>query len=160
MKLDRVAQWAGVLANLGVIVSLVFLVRGVQDNTTTLRIQADAERAAALSDRILTNPGLAEVLAKIKAVDGREPNVLAFQERYGLSYAEAVTWIRYLGEGWSVLEAQYSRFGRSDVLAHRIRQLLANPDQALWYDTGTPSWYLGEEFQTYVTSLRESTSSP
>lgn len=160
MKLDRVAQWVGILANLGVVVSLVFLVREVQDNTRTLRIQADAERAAALSERVLTNPALPEILAKIKAVDGREPNALAFQERYGLTYAEAVTWIRYLGESWSRLEVEYARFGRSDALTHRIRQLLANPDQALWYDTGTPSWYLGQGFQAYVTSLRDSTSSP
>lgn len=154
MKLDRVAPWAEVLANLGVIVSLLFFVREVQDNTQTLRIQAAEERAAALSRPILTNPGLADILAKIKTVDGYEPNAVAFVKRYDLTYAEAVIWIRHLGEMWSGLEAEYAQLGPSQQLEQRIRQLLAVPDQALWFDTGAPDWYLGNEFRTYATSLR------
>lgn len=155
MKLDRIAQWAEILANVGVLISVVFLVLEIQENTQTLRIQAAERRAAVLNTPLLTNPQLPEILSKIKAVDGAEPNVKAFMDRYELTYAEAVVWIRYLGELWSGLNAEYAQLGPSEELAHRIEQLLAFPDETLWLDTGDPAWFLSDDFHAYLASIRK-----
>jgi len=155
MKLDRIAQWAEVLANVGVLVSVVFLVLQIQENTQILRIQAAERRAAALNTPLITNPQLPEILSKIKAVDGAEPHVKAFMDRYELTYVEAVVWMRYLGDLWSGLNAEYAQLGPSKELAHRIEQLLAFPDETLWLDTDAAAWFLSDDFQAYLASIRE-----
>lgn len=154
MKIDRIAPWIEMLANLGVIVSLIFLVAEVRNNTEVLQINAAEDRTAALNRPLLTNPALAEILSKIKAVDGSEPIVDAFVERYDLNYAEATMFIRYLGDLWTGLDSEFTQLGRSDALAHRIRQLLVFPDQALWFEAGGPDWFMSQAFQSYVRSLR------
>ena len=54
MKLERVAHWAEILGNFGVIVTLVLLALQIQDNTRTFRSQAIVERAAPLLEPFLS----------------------------------------------------------------------------------------------------------
>lgn len=156
MKLERAAQWAEIFANFGVILSLLFLVFEVRENTQILRIQAAEERTTALNAPILSNSGLAEILAKIKTVDGVEPHVEAFMERYELTYAESTIWTRYLGDLWSGMDVEFVQLGPSEQLAHRIRQLLAFPDETLWLDSGSADWFMSDNFRAYVASIRAS----
>ena len=156
-RLGRTAQWMEILANLGVIVSLVFLVSEVSENTRTLKVQANQERSTALNRPLLENPQLSQILTKIKAVDGSEPPIEAFMASYELTYAEGTIWVRYLSEMWSSLNTECQQLGPSDGIRERIVQLLAFRDQQLWFSTGAPDWVLSDDFAEYVMDIRAST---
>ena len=88
MNLDRMARWAEILGNFGVVVTLVLLILQIQDNTQALRGQAVLDRAATLTQPFLGESSVPEILGKIKAVDGPEPAVQAYMDRYALTYEE------------------------------------------------------------------------
>lgn len=154
MKLERVAHWAEIFANVGVIVTLVLLMLQVRDNTRALEGQAILQRGAAFTDPFLSESAAPEVLAKIKAVDGLEPAVAAYMERYDLTYAEAALWLRHLLSLWTSLEAEYAVLGDSEELSQRIRVLLPFPDQEIWFDNGGPEWLSTPGFRAYIERLR------
>ena len=153
MKLDAVSRWAEVGANVGVVVTLIFLATEVRRNTRILEREAVLEWSRAMGDPFLENPALAEILADVKAIDGwGDTFVPAFAERYDTSIENAIVWSRLLVMVWLGLEADFSVSGPSQDLEHRIRYLLSVPDnQLLWEksdDVFTP------EFQAYVQGLR------
>lgn len=84
MKIERAAHWVEILANIGVIVTLLLLILQVRDNTQTLRSQAIVQRAAPLLQPFVDKAPIPDILAQIKAVDGPEPMVQALMDRYGL----------------------------------------------------------------------------
>ena len=111
MKLERVAHWAEILGNFGVVVTLVLLVLQIQDNTQALRSRAIVERADALLQPFLSESQVPSILAKIKAFDEPEPVAQAYVERYGLTYEEGAVWLRHVTSVWTSLEAEYFRIG-------------------------------------------------
>jgi len=150
MKLERAAHWAEIFGNLGVVVTLVFLVLQVADNSRAIRSQALFERNKAITAPFLVESDLPEILAKIKAADGPEPWAQAFMDKYGLTYAETAVFGRAIMQLWSTLEAEYVLVGDSEGLARRIRVLLKFPDNQLWYQTGGVDWLNSDEFRAYV----------
>lgn len=154
MKLDRVAHWAEILANFGVIVTLVFLLLQVRDNTRALEGQAILQRSAAFTGPFLSESVVPAVLAKIKAVDGPEPAVEAYMDRYSLTYEEGAVWERHIFSVWTSLEAEYAVFGESEELEQRIRMLLPFPDNVIWFENGGPDWVSTPGFRDYIERLR------
>ncbi len=154
MRLERVAHWAEILANLGVIVTLVVLILQVADNTRALRGQAITERGSAFTDPFLSESQAPAVLAKIKAVDGPEPLVRAYMDRYDLTYEEGAVWSRHVLSLWTSLEAEFAVLGASDELGGRIQILLPFPDIELWFEHGGPEWLSTPGFRSYIESLR------
>jgi hypothetical protein len=152
-KLEQWAQWAEIVASVAIVVSLVFLVQEVRYNTSILERQAVLDRTAAFNDQFFEDSPLPEILSKVKAVDGPEPLEQAFVERYGLSYEEAVRWVRHLSFVWSALEADYQMNGRSQALEAVASGLLDYPDNQLFWDRGAPQIATGE-FRQYVAALR------
>ena len=154
MKSENIARWAEIIASLGVIVTLVLLVREVRANTLTLERQALVERANTLYSPYLGESQIPTILAKVKRVDGPEPLEEVFIERYDLSYEEAAIWSRYLGTIWNGLEADYTLLGESEDIANRIRLFLERfPDIRLWWEHASPL-LAGPEFRVYVERLR------
>lgn len=147
MKLDDTARWAEILGNLGVVVTLVLLLLQIQDNAQILQGQAFVERGAALNDPFVNDTALPSIIAKIKAVDGEDPMIRAYMDRYALSYAEGEVWARHVLSMWVGLEAEYTTFGASESLARRMSQLLQYPDQQIWYDNDGSSWLSSISFQ-------------
>ncbi len=154
MKLDRAARWAEILANIGVIITLVVLIFQVRDNSRVLRSQSILSRSAAFTEPFFSESLAPSVLAKIKAVDGAEPIVAAYMDRYNLTYEEGAVWSRHLLSLWSSLETEYALFGPSPGLSDRIRILLPFPDEQLWIEHGGLVWLSTPEFQRYVEGLR------
>lgn len=154
MRAERVAHWVEITANLGVIVTLVVLILQVADNTRALRGQAIAERGTAFTEPFLSESMAPSVLAKIKAVDGPEPLVQAYMDRYDLTYEEGAVWTRHVLSLWTSLEAEFAVLGTSDELRGRIQILLPFPDQMLWFEHGGPEWLSTPGFRSYVESLR------
>lgn len=154
MKLERVAHWAEILANVGVIVTLVLLSFQVRDNTRALEGQAILQRGAAFTDPFLSESAAPAVLAKIKAVDGFEPAVGAYMDRYDLTYEEGALWLRHVLSLWTSLEAEYAVLGESAELGQRIKVLLPFPDQQIWFENGGPEWLSTPGFRDYIERLR------
>jgi len=154
VKVERVSHWVEIVANFGVIVTLVLLMLQVRDNTRALEGQAILQRGAAFTEPFLSESAAPEILAKIKAVDGSEPVVAAYIERYGLTYAEASVWLRHVLSIWTSLEAEYAVLGESPDLANRIQILFPFPDQEIWFDNGGPDFLSTPQFRDYVERLR------
>lgn len=136
--LEQAAHWAEIVASLAIIVSLVFLIQEVRYNNLILERQALMDRTAAFNSPFLQDSALASILARIKAVDGREPVEDALAERYDLSYEDAVRWNRHLSLLWTVLEAEYRSNGWSPILEGTARTLLSSPDNRLFWEQGAP----------------------
>lgn len=155
MKLEQWAHWAEIAATATVVVTLIFLVQEVRRNTLALERQAEVERAVAMTMPFFENPELADVLGKIKAVDGHDAIPRAFMDRYDLTPEEAILWERHLLLIWQGLEADYRAVGESPALTDMIRTLWCAPDNRLYL---TAEEQLSEPaFRDYVASLREST---
>lgn len=154
MKLQRVAQWAEIVASLAVVVTLVVLVREVQGNTQALERQADLDRASALTNPFFSAPRLASVLARIKAVDGVDPLPQAFMDRYDLAHEDAILWERHLWFLWLEHEADFERSGPSPKLEAWIAGALASPDNRLYWETMGP--HSGAGFRSYVDRIAAS----
>lgn len=154
MNVDRAARWAEVLANFGVIVTLVVLIIQVQDNTRSLRSQAIMERGSVFTEPFFSSESLLPTtLAKIKAVDGPETMAAAYMDRYGLTYEEGVAWTRHKLAAWTSLEAEHAVFGPSPGLSDRIRILFPFPDQQVWLNGDGLDWLSTAEFRDYVLDL-------
>jgi len=154
MSMERVSRWVEILANLGVIVTLLLLVAEVRDNTLALQRQAFLDRSTAMNIPFLQDGPLPGILAAIKSVDGWEgsPFEQAFADRYGVPIEDAIVWARHLSMVWGSLDADYQLAGASPALAARVRLLLTFPDNQLLWRT-TPELF-SSEFRTYVAEQR------
>ena len=155
MKLEKLSRWAEVVANLGVLVSVLFLVGEVRDNTRTVKRQIVLQRAEAMNAPFLESPSLARILAKIKSVDGWEgsPFEEAFVGRYGDPIEDGIIWARHLAMVWAVLEADYELEGGSPSLESRVRLLLSFPDNQIVWESGAPQ-ISNPRFKAYVDLIR------
>ena len=90
------------------------------------------------------------VLAKIKAVDGREDHITAFMQAYDLTEVEAATWTRSLWGYWGAIEADYLYSG-PDAVEGTVRAMMAFPDTQLFWRYSR-SFY-SEQFATYVDEI-------
>ena len=150
MKIERVSHWVEILANVGVIVTLLLLVAEVRNNTLTLQRQTRLDRASAMNSPFLESAVMPAILSEIKAIDTWDGNPfeVAFVERYQVPIEHAIVWARYLMGVWSGLEADYVLDGESPDLAQRAQILLSFPDnQLLWEHNAR---LFSEDFQVYV----------
>jgi hypothetical protein len=154
MRLEMVSRWAEIAANVGVILTLIFLASEVRANTLLMERQTIMDRAEVLNTPFFDNPELSRILAQIKSVDGPDLIEAAFVERYGLTYEDAVTWGRHLGLIWAGLEADFALEGRSEALTRRIELLIQAPDQRLIWETEFDRPFSDPEFLAYVEELR------
>lgn len=77
---------------------------------------------------------MADILGKIKSVDGRDALPQALVEQYGLSYEEATVWERHLWLVWSGLEAEFILRGESEELRALVGALKSNPDNQTYLE--------------------------
>ena len=155
MRLERIAHWAEIVGNFGVIVTLVILIFQVRDNTQALMSQAILQRGAPLTEPYVWGTQLPSILAKVKEVDGADPIPQAFMDRYDLTYEESVIWERHMNSIWTSMAAEYALLGESETLALRVRTLLSNADQLLWFETGGARMLGAQpEFLSYVEAVR------
>jgi hypothetical protein len=153
MKLERWAHWAEIGASVAVVASLLLLVQQVRQNTVMLERQIALDRATAFNAPFLDDSPLADILARIKVVDGPEPVEEALMTRYDLEYAEAVRWVRHLALVWTALEADFVANGRSDPLDGVAWSLLGSPDNRLYWENGAPQ-VTDSGFRDHVSRLR------
>jgi hypothetical protein len=150
MKIERVSHWVEILANVGVIVTLLLLVTEVRGNTLALQRQTRLDRADAMNAAFLERAVMPTILAEIKAIDTWDGNPfeVAFVERYQVPIEHAIVWARYLMVVWSGLEGDYVLDGESPDLARRVQLLLSFPDNRLLWEHNARLF--GEDFQVYV----------
>ena len=110
MKVQRVAHWAEILANLGVIVTLVLLLLQVRETPRPWRARRSFS-GGGVHRPVSLGVSRTWRSAKIKDVDGPEPEVAAYMARYDLTYEEGAVWHRHIVSLWTSLEAEYTVFG-------------------------------------------------
>jgi hypothetical protein len=107
MNTQAWAQRAEIVASCAVVVTLVFVILEIRSNTAAIERRATLDRATSLSAPFFMSPDMPAILAKVKAVDGLDPELQAFADRYNLSAEESILWTRHLGEIWEGLQADY-----------------------------------------------------
>ncbi len=155
MKLANAARMAEVVANLGVIITLIVLVVEVRENTRAQQRATLMDRSVAMNQVFFETPRMAEILSSIKAVDGWDSPAYeeAFADRYGTPIEDAILWARYMASLWAGLEADFVLDGPSPDLEARIRLLLPFADQVLFWETGAAQ-ISNTDFVTYVQGMR------
>ena len=73
------------------------------------------------------------ILARIREVDGADPLLTAFVERYGFTTEEAILWTRHLRLLWNGLEADYL-YGQPEDAIAMVQGLLTIPDNRLFVE--------------------------
>ena len=155
MNIDRASRWVEILANIGVLATLLFLAIEVRNNTRTLQRQAVLDRSHVMNYPFLESPQLAAILAEVKAVDGwGGAYETAFAERYETSIENGIVWARHLSMVWAALQADFALLGESNELAERVQLLLSFPDNQLWWERSGEILY-SPEFHAYVERIRE-----
>ena len=131
MNLKQTASWAEIIASAAVVVSLVFLIFEVRENTRALDRQAIRDQSTVLNAPFVRDPKIPAILAKVKDIDGPEPIEQALIDRYGMTYEEAAIFGRYVSANLNVIEAEFALTGPSPRLQERIQLLLSFPDVQL-----------------------------
>jgi len=152
MKLEKWAHASEIFGSIAIVVSLIVLISEVRGNTAVQQRQMELDRTLNYTDMFLQSPELADVMAKVKAVDGAEPLAAAYMERYGLTQAEAVLWSRAVSRGLFIWHAQYVFNGPSQDLEDEIRSIHEYPDLRIAFETNEDEM-LSPEFVEYVLSI-------
>lgn len=130
----RLQGWMELAVGVSVVISLVVLIVEVRTNTRALERQSRMDYISAITEPYLDDVRLGDVLAKVKAVDGREPTVQALMDAYGLTDTEASTWGRFLYRNWYGLEADY-KYGGRELVEPTLRVLVPYPDGVIYWNT-------------------------
>jgi hypothetical protein len=152
MNLQSWAHWSEITASFAVVVTLIFLLVEVGNNTRAIERQANMDRSASISASFLTTPDLAAILAKVKAVDGLPLLTQAFSERYDLSVEQSILWVRHLDTIWMGLEGDYLHSGPSDLLDIIVEDLVSYPDEQMYLEHVDALFTA--DFKLYVESIR------
>ena len=132
-------KWIELITGAAVIISLIVLIVEVRTNTHALERQSRMDYLSGITQPYLDDVSMGRVLAKVKAVDGREENVSAFMAAYDLDEVEAAAWTRYQYSIWGGIEADYL-YADSDQVESTIRALAAYPDTRLYWKN-TRDWH-------------------
>jgi hypothetical protein len=149
VNVDSTNRWLTLVANVGVIVGLIFLALEIRQNTEVARSAVDLEIAAMGTDfhmRVAENPAL----ARAYYIGMRDPDSLTEDERIQLNYLIPGVFLLMEGahkqfirgflpeEGWTPYEG---------LISH----LLENPIVRDWWINS--STVFSQEFETVVENL-------
>jgi hypothetical protein len=123
-------KWMELITSAAIIVSLIVLIVEVRTNTHALERQSRMDYLSGINQPYIDDVSMGRVLAKVKAVDGREENVSAFMAAYDLDEVEAAAWTRHLYNIWGGIEADYL-YADSDQVESTI--LAVFPDTRLYW---------------------------
>jgi hypothetical protein len=143
------------VVGLSVVVSLVVLIAEVRTNTRAIERQSRMEYASSMTQPYMDGVSMGDVLAKVKAVDGREPTVAALMDAYGLTDVEAAAWNRFLFRAWQGMDADF-RYGGRELVEETLRRMLPYPDAEIYWETAR-GWH-SPEFQALVDEIRAESS--
>ena len=150
MNLRNIAELISVTA---IVVSLIFLIIEVRENSLAIEQQSAIARADAITQPFFES-NLASVLEKISVVDGAVGMAPQFAEKYKLTLQEAILWERHLWYVWEVAEATYITEGASEKLQKQIQMMLLSPDHSL-YVKNALKYQFNHEFRDYVIKLQQ-----
>jgi len=155
MNTRKWATWMEIVASVAVVITLVFLIYEVRQNTLAIERQTILDRQSRLVYPYLSSGDFRAVYAKIKVKDGRELRVKALIDRYELTDDESVLWVRHLDDNWKGIEADYIQYGPSPDLDGLIVGFLNFPDAKLYWESSVKEGVFSTPFVDHVESLRE-----
>ena len=113
MKIREINDWLSLIANLGVLVGLVFLVLELNHNSKLAEREIAILKADSLHGTFVTSDFLSEAITKVTAVQGTPGVVTAYMKTYDMTEQEAYRYWRYLLVGWLYEEAEWIYRGRN-----------------------------------------------
>jgi hypothetical protein len=152
MTLQKWAHISEIFGGIAIVVSLLVLIHEVRSNTFLQELQMSETRYLNYTDTYLESRELAEIYAKVKAIDGLEPLTAAYVDRYQLTPSEAVIWARNVQRTLWIWQSQFFFGGPSNELENEIRNVFEYPDLRMGYEINEDN-LLGPEFIEYVNSI-------
>ena len=149
---DRLNRWLTLVANLAVVAGIFFLAFELRQNSIMQQRQMEMDQITVLMEPMLSSQELIRATMKVKAIDGLEPTVAAFMERYKLPEEEAIPYSRMVYYNWYRHNAYYSFYGPTDYLDTRIRGLWQYPDVRIAFELDEDDEY-SSDFKDYVRSI-------
>ena len=128
---DAIGAIAELLGSVAVLVTLLYIAIQVRDAKRMNEISISANRTTNIAARIVDNPHLAEILAKIRVKTGQISAIEMAKHEWELSDAEAETWFRYMGTIYRGVEAQYLATG--EVSKSMILMVRSDPQAVLYF---------------------------
>jgi len=156
MKTQEWAARAEIVASLAVILTLVFVIYELRQNTLAIERQTGLERVARMNEPYLSLPELRAVHAKIKDKDGQEEIVQAFIDEYELTHDEALLWARYLQRVFAGLATDYELEGPSRQVEAMTWGMVNVPDGRLYWDIAGKKVFERTEYGKFANSLQSS----
>ena len=144
-----------IVASVAVVITLVFLIYEVRQNTAAIERQTVLDRQSRLVEPYLASPEFRNVYTIIKKKDGREPRVEALKDRYDLTDEQAVLWVRHLDENWTGMEADFLQYGPSLELNELIVGFLNFPDARAYWEASLDDGPFSPDFVEHVELLRK-----
>jgi len=125
-------KWVELITGASIIISLIVLIVEVRTNTNALELQSRMDYLNGITQPFIDDVSMGRVLAKVKAVDGREEHVSVFMAAYDLDEVEAAAWTRHQYRIWGGIEVDYL-YADSDQVESTISALAAFPDARLYW---------------------------
>lgn len=155
MKVGRLQIIVEILTGISIVITLALLTVEVRGNTRALERQIRMDQGQSIAEPVLESEVLRQAYVAVKARDGREAEIAAFMERYGLTEEQAIAWTRFLFWTWTSREADFEYLGRDPALQATIAGLLTFPDNALFWEISGPGF--SPEFQEWDEEIRAET---
>ena len=150
MKLENAYFITQIFAGFAVVFSLIFVGLSVNQNTAAIERQGRLDYVTSITQPYLDDVPMGEILAKVKAVDGRESLVAAFMNKYNLTEVEAAAWNRHLYLIWYSIEADFYYSG-PEFVEDLVHALIPYPDARTYWDNNKV--FHSEEFVNYVNKI-------
>ena len=134
MNLEKLNQWLATIANLGVLVGIIFLAIEIQQNTNAVKYEAVLAQQEVVNGPFTNTDRLPEILAQIHEVQGGNALPLELSKVYNLSMEDSLRWARYLTQIWQTNEADWLLLGEDESICEYSKILLisAQDNEIYW----------------------------
>ena len=130
MNWEAVGAAAELLSSIGVLTTLIYIAVQVRDAKRVNLINTSAEIANNVAGRIIENPRLSEIIARVNSQIGHHlPQAKVAMDEWNLSAEDAEIWARYWGTVWRGFQ---SRFEAGALDERTLSIFLENPQAALY----------------------------
>jgi|GEM_PF-1864967 len=133
MDLENINQWLSLIANLVVLVGIIFLAIEIQQNTNAARYEAVLAQQEIINGPFTNTDRLPEILAQVHEVQGGDNVPIELSETYSLSMADSLRMARYLTQIWQTNEANWLLLGEDETICIFSNVLLRAQDNEIYW---------------------------
>ena len=136
MKLSEINEWLVLIANIGVLLGIVFLSLEIRQNTKVIEREMMISSADAMHGQFIDSEYLPGMLVKLNNAQSINADSLVqpLMSEFDFTEEEAHRWWRYLAQTWIHNQADWIYNGKRSTDCQQPVFLLRFRDQQLFFD--------------------------